>query len=39
MYFHTARGMFPLTDTKFKQELNTQNINTKELGKHIILGE
>ena len=24
------------TETKFKQELNTQNINTKQLKKHLI---
>ena len=28
---YTAPEMFLYTDTKFKQELNTQNINTKQL--------
>jgi len=28
---YTAPEMFLFTDTKFKEELNTQNINTKQL--------
>ena len=30
-----APEMFLFTDTKFKQELNTQNINTKQLKTHL----
>ena len=33
---YTAPEMFIFTDTKFKQELNTQNINRKKLKKHSI---
>ena len=33
---YTAPEMFPYTDTKFKQELNTQNINTKQLNNNTI---
>ena len=37
LFHHTAPEMFLLTDTKFKEGLNTQNINTKQLKNSSLL--